>query len=211
MGHPDEPGDKTEPEQSTEASAESTPDAEPVQENAGSAAPEPEPVAEVIELSETDQLKAQVDELRARLREVSKAYKDREAEMEEFRTRQKAMASVQADRKVFTVVSSFFDPVQNLKRSLDNGGDDLDSFKGGVKMVYGQFQTALEKLGLSEVPGEGSEFDPDAHEALAVMPVDDPEKDGKVVVVHTTGYALRGKTIKAAQVVVGKYTEPAEA
>jgi molecular chaperone GrpE (heat shock protein) len=54
-------------------------------------------------------------------------------------------------------------------------------------------------------------FDPNLHEALAVTPVAEKEKDGRVVHVHATGYRLGGKVLQPAQVIIGKYGESAEA
>jgi molecular chaperone GrpE len=67
----------------------------------------------------------------------------------------------------------------------------------------------MHRLGLEEVPGEGADFDPNLHEALAVTPVAEQEQDGKVLMVHTAGYAVKGKVLQAAQVVIGKYQEAA--
>ena len=205
MGHPEDTvsEDATNPAENEASESVETPE-EPVQDV-------PEEAPAPVELSEEDKLRAQVAELQGRLREVSKAFKDREAEMEAFRERQKAAGVIAVEHKVVTIVKAFFDPVQNLKRSIDAGGDDAKAILDGLSMVHGQFVTAMERLGLTEVPGVGSEFDPNAHEALAVMPVQDPEQDGKIIVVHTTGYMLRGKAIQPAQVVIGKYTAPAEA
>ena len=55
------------------------------------------------------------------------------------------------------------------------------------------------------MPGEGATFDPQVHEALAVTPVTDASQDGKVLMVHTAGYTVNGKVLKAAQVVIGKH------
>ena len=76
-------------------------------------------------------------------------------------------------------------------------------------MVLHQFEEALKKLGMEEVPGVGTPFNPNLHEALALSPVTDPEQDGKVLMVHADGYTVNGKVLQAAQVVVGKYQEPA--
>ena len=37
----------------------------------------------------------------------------------------------------------------------------------------------------------------------------DASQDGKVLMVHADGYTVNGKVLQAAQVVVGKYQEPA--
>jgi molecular chaperone GrpE len=72
-------------------------------------------------------------------------------------------------------------------------------------MVHAQFMEALHKLGLEEVPGVGSTFAPEMHEALQAVPVDDPEQDNKVLQVWARGYRLGSRVIRAAKVVVGSH------
>ncbi len=157
-----------------------------------------------------DQLEAtqrEAQEAQARLRAVSKAYTDLQAEMRGFRERQEARAKEGSELQAFTLAKTFFDPVMNLKRSMQNAPDTDDPFISGLEMVQKQFMDALHRLGLEEVPGEGAPFDPQLHEALAVTPVSDPSQDGKVLAVHATGYSVKGRVLQAAQVVVGKYHE----
>lgn len=165
--------------------------------------PEPEPTVE-------DKLRAEADMLRGKLRGVSKAYKDQQDELPRMRERFQAQARLQAERQVSQVVQEFFDPIMNLRRSLTSGSEP-EQIVEGLGIVLNQFDGVLKKLGLEEVPGEGSDFNPDVHEALAVLPTPDEAADGKVMTVHRAGYSLKGKCIQPAQVVIAKYTEPAEA
>lgn len=188
--------------------------------------PEAEPVEpEVIELSaeqmeiqrlrgRIDQLDAQLLERTEQLRKVSRAFRDKEAEMDSFRDRMRKQGEVQAARRANEVVQAIFEPVQNLKRSVEMGAKDPSTLVAGLEMTLKQFMSALERLGLAEVPGVGADFDPQVHEALAVTPVNDPEQDGKVLMVHATGYVVGTKLLQPAQVIIGKYaggSEPAEA
>jgi len=158
--------------------------------------PEPDPVAEV---------QAKYDEAQARLRTVSKAYRDLQGEMKAFRERMEARSKLESERQAFDQARRFFDPVMNLKRSLAQPTDDVNALRDGLLMVQKQFMEAMEKLGLEEIPGEGADFDPQVHEALAVTPVTDAAQDGKVLMVHTAGFTVKGKVLQAAQVVIAKH------
>lgn len=177
----------------------------------GDAQPEQEAPAEaeVVELSETERLERQLAELQARLRTVSKAYTDLQKENRSFRERLETQAKLKQERQAFDLAKAFFDPVMNLKRSIVSHGDDLDLLVDGLRMIAHQFMGVLEGMGLQEVPGVGADFDPNLHEALAVSPVADKAQDGKVLMVHSDGYTVKGKVLQAAQVVIGKYEEPA--
>ncbi|MEQ1501719.1 MAG: nucleotide exchange factor GrpE [Myxococcota bacterium] len=153
--------------------------------------------------------KASLDQNNARLRAVSKAYTDLQAENKSFKERMEHRAKLDSELQAFDQVRTFFDPVMNLKRSIHTPGQDLTALTQGLSMVLGQFMEALSKLGLTEVPGVGATFDPQVHEALGLQPVTDPEQDGKVLVVHTTGFKVGGRVLQAAQVVIGKFEEAA--
>jgi molecular chaperone GrpE len=71
-------------------------------------------------------------------------------------------------------------------------------------MVHAQFMEALQRLGLEEVPGVGTPFSPEMHEAIQAVPVADAEQDGKVLQVYAKGYRLGTRLIRAAKVVVGQ-------
>ena len=186
----------------------------PEQPEAAQAAADEEPeiiepeAAGSAEPSEADRLREELAQLQSRLRTVSKAYTDLQAEMRAFRERAQLRLEADRERKAFEVVQAFFEPVMNLKRSIANHGDDMGTLLDGLRMIHHQFHTALENLGLEKIPGEGADFDPNIHEALAVSPVTDPALDGKVLMVHSDGYMVKGKPLQAAQVVIGKYEAP---
>ena len=163
-----------------------------------------------IEINARKALQAQLSNTQQRLRTVSKAYQDMEKDMASFRTRTEAAMQARADRRAVELAEKLFEPVQNLKRSLSAGGDP-ELVVEGLTMILKQFEDALKSFGLEEVPGEGFPFDPTVHEALAVMPVLDEAQDGKVVMVHNTGYRIGSRVLQPAQVVIGKYEKPAEA
>jgi len=172
----------------------------------GPAAPTENP--ELVSLREAaSTAKREFEQSQARLRAVSKAYTELQAEMKSFKERMEHRAKQDSELLAYYRVRAFFDPVMNLKRSLSTSANDLPSLLQGLQMVQTQFMDALGKLGLAEVPGVGAPFDPSVHEALAVQPVSDKEQDGRVLTVHTTGYTVNGRVLQAAQVVIGKYTE----
>lgn len=153
-------------------------------------------------------LRSDLEAAQARLRAVSKAYTDLKDEMASFRTRVEAQSKFKEQRRSFDLVKAIFEPVQNLGRSVDAGASDPEGMLQGLKMVHGQFTAALEKLGFGKVSGIGARFDPNLHEALAVMPVTDASQDGLILQVYVDGYHVAGKVLQAAQVVVGKHDPP---
>jgi molecular chaperone GrpE len=199
------PDDKAPSQEEAPAGA-APPEAPPPEPRADEEIPQEDP--EVVALRESlTAARHDLDQAQARLRAVSKAYTDLQAEMKAFRERMEHRAKQDSELQAFDQVRAFFDPVMNLKRSLQTSSHDLPGLVQGLQMVQTQFMDALHKLGLEEVPGVGAPFDPNVHEALGVQPVSDPAQDGKVLMVHTAGYTVKGRVLQAAQVLIGKYQE----
>ena len=203
----DIPADDTSPTPDESAAASGGVEAE--------AAEEREVEAEVIELdpaaAREAELQKQLDELQARLRAVSSAYREQQDEISETKARLERQAALKEEMRRGEVLAALFDPVENLKRSLDAArkGASPEDTATGLEMVHKAFMGAFEKLGLEEVPGAGARFDPNLHEALTLVPVTDPALDGVVLEVFSAGYRIGGRLIKAARVVVGQHQEPA--
>ena len=77
----------------------------------------------------------------------------------------------------------------------------LAALTGGVELVLTQLKAALANHGLKEINPAGQPFDAHQHEALSQQPsAEAPE--GTVLTVIRTGYALNGRLLRPASVVV---------
>ena len=74
-----------------------------------------------------------------------------------------------------------------------------------VKPVHEQLFSLLRQNGLEELNPMDEVFDPKYHEAIGVVPTDEPEKDHKILEVIQKGYILIGKIIRPAKVKIGEY------
>jgi len=177
-------------------------DAEPVETApaAASAAAEAEDVTD-------DPAARALEEMEARLRRVSSAYQQLQGEMAAFRERTERLEAENERRQRARVVTSVFEPVQNLRRSIEALArmDLPPDVVQGFDLVLGQFQAALHDLGLEEISTAGIPFDPTLHEALATVDVPMPAMDGMVVQVFDTGYRIGTHLVQPARVIVGRY------
>ena len=165
-------------------------------------------VPEIETLDDLAVCQEKLKKVTANYRAVSKAYAQKESEMAAYRKRMAAKSKIQGDQRAAQAVEKFFEPVQNLKRSMSVEDSDPATILQGVRMVLSQFDAALTALGLAEVPGVGSRFDPLHHEALAIVPVEDAMLDGVVTQVYMAGYRVGERVLTPSQVVVGKHTPP---
>ena len=76
--------------------------------------------------------------------------------------------------------------------------------KEGTGLIYNKLRSYVKSCGLEEMEVKGKEFDTDTAEAVAQLPVQDPEQKGKVIDVIQKGYTLNGKVVRFAKVVIGQ-------
>ena len=103
----------------------------------------------------------------------------------------------------------------NLSRALttvdgktkDDLGENAKNLLDGIELTEKDLIMILARHGVRAVPGTGSKFDPNVHQAVANIPSD--EDKGNVATVMQTGFTLGDRTLRAAMVAVS--TGPATA
>lgn len=122
------------------------------------------------------------------------------AEYDNFRKRsQKEKDGLYADIKAETL-KKFLPVYDNLVRALNQPTED-EAYYRGVEMIMAQFNTTMEKLGVTEIESLGQKFDPAFHNA--VMHVEDEEKgENEIVEVFQKGFIMGDRVIRFAMVKV---------
>jgi molecular chaperone GrpE len=95
--------------------------------------------------------------------------------------------------------------IDNFELGLDaaKSAPGADAILQGLGMVARQFRDFLASSGLSEIPTEGADFDPNLMEAVGHE--HDPEiPEGKVLRQTRRGYKLRDRLLRPASVFVSK-------
>jgi molecular chaperone GrpE len=83
---------------------------------------------------------------------------------------------------------------------------DAASLAEGNKATLKLLVATLERFGISEVDPQGEPFDPELHEAISMQPSAEAEP-GSVLIVAQKGYALNGRLLRPAMVVVAAEAE----
>ncbi|NKB38419.1 MAG: nucleotide exchange factor GrpE [Gammaproteobacteria bacterium] len=81
--------------------------------------------------------------------------------------------------------------------------EEQKPLKEGMQLTLKMFRDVMEKFGITEIEAEGKKFDPEKHEAVSMQEIEGSEA-GSVVTVFQKGYALNGRLIRPAMVVVAK-------
>jgi len=122
------------------------------------------------------------------------------AEFENFRTRSEKEKSQMFDMGAKTIIEKILPVVDNFERGLANAPEG-DAFADGMKMIYKQMLTSLEEAGVKAIEAEGTEFNPDFHNA--VMHIDDEQYGENIVVEELQkGYTYHDQVVRHSMVKV---------
>ena len=160
----------------------------------------PEPAEPEKKATQDDPVKKLQDELA----EAKDKYVRLYAEFDNFRRRtakEKLDMIQSANEQLLKALLSVIDDFERAEKSFK---DKNDKESEGFFLIQNKFKKVTEQYGvkLMEV-GQGSEFNPDLHEAITQIPAPNDSLKGKVVDVVEKGYLLGEKVLRFAKVVVG--------
>jgi molecular chaperone GrpE len=129
-----------------------------------------------------------------------------EAEVERAKERVARDGAREVGEKVNKVLLSFLEVLDDLDRALV-AARDMDhnpAVLDGVVLVRKRFMAALAKHDVAPMNALGAPFDPNLHEAMTAIQVDDPSQHNLVVQVLREGYTIGDQVLRPAGVAVGK-------
>lgn len=85
-------------------------------------------------------------------------------------------------------------------KAKEDMGDNAKNLLDGIELTEKDLMAVLARHGIKAVPGKGSKFDPNVHQAVAQIPSD--EEKGYVAEVMQTGFTIGERTLRAAMVAV---------
>lgn len=154
------------------------------------------------------------DEAVAAARQEAAANQDRYlramADLENFRRRTVREKDELRQFAAAKVLEDLIPVLDNLNLGLAAArqpGANLASLSGGVEMVLNQFRAALQTHGLKEINPGGQPFDANQHESISAQP-SATVPEGSVLEVVRPGYALNGRLLRPASVVLSSGPAP---
>jgi molecular chaperone GrpE len=106
------------------------------------------------------------------------------------------------------IVADLLEVRDSLEMALSAGDEStVDNLKEGNETTLKLLATVMQRYGVEDIDPLGEPFDPNCHEAIAMQPAADAEPDS-VLTVFQKGYALNGRLLRPARVVVA--AAPAE-
>ena len=128
------------------------------------------------------------------------------AEIEAASRRLAAASQKELDQRTRKLLESFLPVVDDIDRAITAAKQHASSqdVAEGLELVRRGLLTRLGSFGVVHAPALGEKFDPQRHEALALVPVKDAAQDGRVIDVMREGYLIGDDTLRPAGVAVGK-------
>jgi molecular chaperone GrpE len=126
-----------------------------------------------------------------------------QAEMDNYRKRQRRLARDQVEQERQRLLGAFLNVVDNLERALDAPAGDAEGLRQGVRMIHREAVQLLENEGAEEIEAVHQPFDPHYHEAIATVARNGSDvESNRVVQVVEKGYSLGDQLLRPARVVV---------
>ncbi len=90
-----------------------------------------------------------------------------------------------------------------LEKALSDESGNAQAVKKGVELTLKQLNTAFDAAHITEINPQGEQFDPHRHEAVQGV-VSEDQAPNTVLQVYQKGYALHGRVLRPARVMVAK-------
>lgn len=155
---------------------------------------------------EIESLKALLQQKEEEVEKEKKEYLFLMAEFDNFRKRTMKEKSEILKNGAESAMKGILPIVDDFERGLEAVKDstDAESVKEGMTLIYNKFIKYLDQNGVKVMETTGADFDPDNHEAVAMIPADSDEKRNKIIDTVVKGYTMNGKVIRHAKVVVAQ-------
>jgi molecular chaperone GrpE len=159
--------------------------------------------------SDIEQLNQELAEARARADENWNSYLRAVADAENVRKR--AQREVESASRY--AIDRFAGELLEVRDSLELGlaagpGAEPARLLEGIEATLRLLNKAFERSGVSVLDPQGQPFNPELHEAIATQETAE-QPAGSVVAVVQRGYALNGRLLRPARVVVARAPETA--
>ncbi len=120
----------------------------------------------------------------------------------------------EAENSRFSSEKKFAEKLLPVMDSFSMAITDQDTWKElpegwrkGMENIYSQFKKIFSDYEIYSFSPKGEMFDPNFHEAIGIVDIDDINKDNIITEVIQEGYTHRDELIRTAKVKVGHYPE----
>lgn len=158
---------------------------------------------EASETEETSPAEKKKTKEQEKIEELEDRVKRQLAEFENFRKRTDKEKEQMFETGAKSVLEKILPVVDNFERGLSNikPEEESDPHVEGMRMIYKQLMTELEKLEVKPIEAVGCEFNPDYHNAIMQVASEEYES-GFVAQELQKGYMYRDSVLRHSMVAV---------
>ena len=153
-----------------------------------------------------DSLEAQLEDAQAKATENWESYLRAKAEMDNLRRRNTRDVESAHKYGIEKFVTELLPVLDSMAMGLATEDASAESLREGMGLTMNMLEKMLEKLSIEEIDPLNEKFDADKHQAMTMQPNADVEPN-TVIAVMQKGYALNGRLIRPAMVMVSKAVE----
>lgn len=149
-----------------------------------------------------------IRQLRDDVRQLNDSLLRKQAEFENVRKR---MAKEKEDFLQYSLTStleSLLPVLDGFKMAIKSPGEG-ENYRKGVEIIYQQFLTTLQRLGLEAIETKDQFFDPNLHEAVASVE-SDVHDDQQIVDELQPGFMYKQRLLRPARVRVARNSKSAK-
>lgn len=142
----------------------------------------------------------ELNSMKIELEETTDRLKRLMAEFDNFKKRSAKERESLYNSLLGDIISKLLPVVDNLEQAANSNSTD-EGYKQGTQLVLKQFMDVLSSLGVQEIEGVGSTFNPEYHEAVSAVQ-DENLGEKEVKEVFRKGYKIGDRVVRHAMVVV---------
>lgn len=161
-----------------------------------------EPQNSEVKNNPSDDIQKKIEALEKEREEYLNGWKRAKADLINFRKDEEKRFEDLAKWSIKDIVSDLIPVLDNFELAITVLEKDNKTDKG-IYMIRSQMEDVLKKRGLEKISTEkGKPFDPNFHEAVGE--IDSEYDSGTIAKELEKGYALSGKVIRPARVMISK-------
>lgn len=154
---------------------------------------------EIVEVSAEDTLKQELSEMEDKFLRA-------QAEIVNMRNRHNKEREDAAKYRAQSLAKDLLTSLDNLDRALEIETNDEhgEAMKKGIEMVREGMIHALKESGVEEIDSLGQIFDPNKHQAVQTLPLQEGQQPDEIIQVLQKGYILHDRVLRPAMVIVAQ-------
>lgn len=159
----------------------------------------------VSETTAVDSSAEELEKLKAELQKKEDDYLRLQAELANVQKRNRKERETEAKYRSQSLAKELIVVIDNLERALEiETTEENANLKKGIEMAYDSFIQALKNESIEVVNPLNEAFDPNYHQAVQTVPLEEGQEEGTVVTVHQKGYTLHERVLRPAMVAVAQ-------